>query len=95
MITRIVKLTIDPIKQEDFIQLFKENKQHIEARKGCVSVELLQNQKYANIFFTYSHWELENDLNEYRKSELFEKIWKETKAKFCSAPQAWTTKAIA
>lgn len=95
MITRIVKLTIAPAKQEEFIKLFKENNHHIKARKGCVGVELLQDQKYPNIFFTYSHWKHEDDLNAYRKSDVFGGIWKATKAKFCGSPEAWTTKSIA
>jgi len=95
MITRIVKLTIDPSKKEEFIRLFEENNHHIKAREGCVGVELLQDQKYTNIFFTYSHWKHEDDLNAYRKSEIFGKIWKETKVKFCGEPKAWTTKSIA
>lgn len=95
MITRIVKLTIDPTKSDDFIQLFKENNHHIKAHDGCVGVTLLQDQKYSNIFFTYSQWEHEDYLNAYRKSEVFGRIWKETKSKFCSSPEAWTTKSIA
>jgi len=94
MITRIVKLTITPSLQDDFISVFKENKHHILAQKGNVDVELLQDQKFKNIFFTYSHWENEADLNAYRKTEVFKGIWKQTKSKFCSLPEAWSTISI-
>ncbi len=94
MITRIVKLTINPAQKEDFIAVFKTNKHHILAQKGNLDVELLQDKKYPNLFFTYSHWESESDLNLYRKTEVFNKIWKETKSKFCSQPEAWSTYKI-
>jgi len=95
MITRIVKLVIDPSKKEIFISIFKENNHYIKASPGCVGVQLLQDEKYDNIFFTYSHWEAESDLNNYRKSSIFGEIWKATKATFCGLPEAWTTKSIA
>lgn len=95
MITRIVKLTIDPSKKETFIAVFNNNKHHIKASEGCIGVELLQDQKFDNVFFTYSHWQHEDNLNAYRKTELFGTIWKATKATFCSLPEAWTTKSIA
>jgi len=95
MITRIVKLTIDPSRKEEFIAVFKNNKHHIEACEGCTGVKLLQDQKFDNIFFTYSHWQQENNLNNYRKSEIFGVVWKATKATFCDVPEAWTTISIA
>ncbi len=95
MIIRIVKLTIDPAKKEAFISIFKNNNHHIKACEGCVGVELLQDQKYSNIFFTYSHWKEETDLDTYRQSEIFGVIWKATKATFCGPPEAWTTRLIA
>lgn len=90
MITRIVKLTIDPAKKQDFISIFQNNKEHIRGFEGCLHVELLQNKQYDNIFFTYSKWESEDHINAYRKSELFGIVWKQTKATFCAAPEAWS-----
>ncbi len=95
MITRIVKLTIQPNKKEAFIQMFKESKPHITAFEGCNDVVLLQDKKFDNVFFTYSHWRSKEDLEAYRKSDLFKGIWKNTKAKFCAEPQAWSTEEIA
>lgn len=94
MIIRIVKLTITPSKSNDFITLFKNNKNLIESYKGCLKVELLQDKKYDNIFFTYSHWEKETFLENYRHSAVFSKIWKEVKPMFCGKPKAWSTKCI-
>jgi quinol monooxygenase YgiN len=90
MITRIVKLTISPSKKEEFRTIFITNKEHIRSFEGCLHVELLQDKKYENIFFTYSKWEGEEFIEKYRKSELFGGVWKKTKACFCAPPEAWS-----
>ena len=69
MITRIVKLTIQPEKTDEFKDFFKAKKKDIENYEGCAMVTLYQDIKYPNIFFTYSHWENEDHLNNYRISE--------------------------
>ena len=90
MITRIVKLTVNPAQKDEFISVFENNKEHIRGFEGCLHVELLQDKKYNNVFFTYSKWEGEENIEAYRKSELFGKVWKKAKATFCATPEAWS-----
>tara|TARA_B110000467_G_C17934056_1_gene271388 strand:+ start:49 stop:342 length:294 start_codon:yes stop_codon:yes gene_type:complete len=90
MITRIVKLTISPSKKEEFKSIFITNKEHIRGFEGCLHVELLQDKKHDNVFFTYSKWKGEEYIEKYRKSELFGGVWKKTKACFCAPPEAWS-----
>jgi len=90
MITRIVKLTITPAQKQDFITIFEKNKEHIRGFEGCLHVEMLQDKKFDNIFFTYSKWENENAIEKYRKSALFGTVWKQTKSLFCAPPEAWS-----
>lgn len=94
MITRIVKLTISPSKKEEFKSIFVTNKEHIRSFEGCLHVELLQDKKYDNIFFTYSKWEGEEFIDKYRKSALFGGVWKQTKACFCAPPEAWSVNEL-
>jgi len=42
------------------------------------------------VFFTYSYWNDESDLENYRKSELFKNIWSATKKNFSAKPEAWS-----
>ena len=42
------------------------------------------------IFFTYSYWNDEQDLENYRKSELFKTVWAKTKMFFNDKPLAWS-----
>jgi heme-degrading monooxygenase HmoA len=57
---------------------------------GCNHLELLNDIKTSNIFFTYSYWDSENDLNNYRDSELFKEVWSKTKVLFNDKPEAWS-----
>ncbi len=95
MLKRIVKLTFKAENIEAFQEIFKERGDRIAESPGCRSVELLQDQNDPRIFFTFSLWDSEEDLNNYRKSPLFGDTWKKTKALFDDKPQAWSTTSIA
>lgn len=88
MITRLVKLTIAKDKIPDFESIFVANKEQIAQFPGCVSVKVLRDVNTPNIFFTYSIWESEEAINNYRKSELFGSIWPNAKKTFCDKPEA-------
>lgn len=90
MIKRIVKMSFQPDKVEDFKTIFKTNWKLIAGFNGCKHVELLQDKLHPNVFFTYSIWENEENLNAYRDSELFAKVWAGTKVLFNAKPEAWS-----
>ncbi|HSH65017.1 MAG TPA: antibiotic biosynthesis monooxygenase family protein [Bacteroidia bacterium] len=90
MIIRIVKLTILPDKTADFIILFKESRPFILDFEGCSYVELLKDSQKTNLFFTYSCWDSENHLNDYRHSEFFKNTWSRTKILFEEKAEAWS-----
>lgn len=88
MITRIVKMTFDPTKVEAFLEVFHENADKIRSYPGCIQMQLLKDIKNENIFYTYSHWKSEEDLNHYRNSTLFRGIWAATKIGFSEKAEA-------
>ena len=90
MIVRIVKMTFLPEAVFEFLNLFEERKELIRNRQGCHHLELLQEKKEGCVFFTYSYWESEEDLERYRHSELFKDTWQKTKALFETKAEAWT-----
>ena len=94
MIIRIVQMTLDPMKVEDFKQIFDESKEKIKAFHGCRLVELWQDTKNSNVFFTYSHWDNEAFLDHYRGSDLFKDVWSRTKALFADKPKAFSLNKI-
>lgn len=91
MIRRIVKMTFEPGKENDFLEIFKVSGHLIRGFNGCKGVDLLRDKNTPNIFFTFSLWESEEHLNNYRHSELFQTTWAKTKALFADKPQAWST----
>ena len=90
MFVRIVKMSFHEEYINAFLENFESNKEKIRQSAGNRLLELYQDKNDATIFFTYSYWETENDLENYRKSELFGEVWKFTKALFNAKPEAWS-----
>jgi heme-degrading monooxygenase HmoA len=77
-------------KIEVFKALFETHKLKIRNVAGCAFLELYQDQNNKSIFFTYSYWDDEQDLENYRNSDLFKNIWTATKKNFAAKPEAWS-----
>ena len=90
MIVRQVKLTFQSLYVEDFLELFRSIEEKIKTFPGCQKLDLLQDINNKNIFFTYSIWNSEADLELYRNSKLFESVWKKTKTFFSVPAEAWS-----
>lgn len=83
-------MSFDPIHIERFLSNFELDKDNIRAFEGCQFLELYRDKHNTNIFFTYSYWQTETHLENYRHSELFKSIWSETKPMFNAKPEAWS-----
>ena len=94
MIKRLVKLTFQADKTDEFIALFDASKDKIRAMSGCQHVVLLRDAATPTVFFTLSLWDTEGSLNAYRASDLFRTTWAKTKVLFADKPAAWTTTLI-
>ena len=90
MLVRIVKLSFNPTKTTEFLANFDSQKHNIRKFKGCKRLELYRDRTNPNIFFTYSYWDSENDLEMYRNSNLFKAVWSVTKPLFNDKPEAWS-----
>ena len=77
-------------KIEAFLNNFEEVKHHIRNFEGNRFLELYQDKNDPRIFFTYSYWENEEALENYRKSALFDDVWTYTKTLFSDKPEAWS-----
>jgi len=94
MIIRIVRMTFQEEKVDDFLEIFNSSKNKIRHFEGCLHLELLKDANQPNVFMTYSYWESENHLNQYRDSELFQKTWAATKALFKEKPIAFSSERV-
>ena len=95
MFVRIVKLSFHQENIPAFLENFELVKNQIRNFPGNRLLELYQDKTNASIFFTYSYWESEDDLENYRKSELFNEVWDFTKKRFNDKPEAWSVDKLA
>jgi quinol monooxygenase YgiN len=89
-VIRIVKMTFKEEHIADFNALFDARKERIRNFPGCTYLELWNDQNDPSIFYTYSIWEHESNLEEYRISELFQDTWSTVKLWFKEKPQAFS-----
>jgi hypothetical protein len=90
MFVRIVKMGFHPEKVDEFLAIFDSKKEHIRSSNGCHLLELYRDKNNPTIFFTYSYWNAEQDLENYRNSDLFKSVWAQTKILFNTKPEAWS-----
>jgi heme-degrading monooxygenase HmoA len=94
MIVRIVKMGFHEENIPAFLENFELNKDKIRNAEGNRFLELYQDKNDKNIFFTYSYWETEADLENYRNSVLFNTVWTFTKQLFNAKPEAWSLEKL-
>ena len=80
---------------ETFHQLFESRKELIRNFEGCNHLELWQDKNNACIFFTYSLWQSDEALSNYRQSHFFDDTWLQTKQLFAGKPEAWSVQQMA
>ena len=79
-----------PEKVEDFLKIFEESKHKIANFEGCKALSLFVDQAQKNVLYTVSKWESIDNLENYRKSELFQETWTKTKNYFNGKPLAYS-----
>lgn len=82
MIERYVRMTFKPEEKENFLLVFEANKQAIASFPGVRHLELRYSEHEPCVFSTFSTWNSVEDLQAYRKSELFAGVWKQVKPMF-------------
>lgn len=87
-------MTFQKEKVGDFLNLFSQSKTRIRNFPGCKRLELHIDHNKENIFSTYSVWEDETTLDNYRNSDLFKDIWGQTKLLFDKHPVASSNRLI-
>lgn len=88
MLTRLVKMEFYPEYEKEFLSLFDEIKDIIQQFPGCLSLQLLRDQEKNCVYYTLSHWENQESLDQYRNSEFFKEVWPKVKRYFSQRAQA-------
>ena len=94
MIVRIVKMSFHTENIPAFLANFDSVKHNIRNSPGNRFLELYQDKNDATIFFTYSYWETDQDLENYRNSLFFKEVWGFTKVLFNAKPEAWSVEKL-
>ena len=82
MLIRIVRMHFTEAGVDEFLEIFNANKVAIRNFEGCTHLQLLRDKADPTVFTTLSHWESEVNLEKYRKSALFGKVWGRVKSLF-------------
>ena len=82
MIVRIVTMTFKEGTTDAFLEIFNHYKKRIRSSEGCTHLSLIQNTENRLEISTYSIWENEQFLNNYRASKTFHEVWPKTKILF-------------
>jgi heme-degrading monooxygenase HmoA len=90
MLIRIVRMHFTEAGVDEFLEIFSEHKKNIATFPGCTHLELLRDHDDRNCFTTLSYWNGPADLEAYRKSELFSKVWGQVKTLFAERSQAFS-----
>ncbi len=93
MIIRIVKMQFREEHLEEFKNIFEATRPKI-LEFGCHRVNLFEQEGDATTLFTISHWDSQSDLDNYRNSELFGHVWKQTKSLFLKPASAWSLSLV-
>ncbi len=90
MLIRIVRMHFTEAGVEEFLQIFNDNKIAIRNFPGCTHLQLLKDADDDCCYATLSHWDKPESLEQYRKSELFGKVWGRVKTLFSERTQAFS-----
>jgi hypothetical protein len=90
MIKRIVCMEFHPENLSVFEKIMQENIDKIRNVPGCLHLEIWKDASCSFRVFTFSVWQSMEALENYRKSELFEQVWGQTKKLFSAKPMAWS-----
>ncbi len=93
MIVRLVKMTFQQEEVEHFQKLFEGWRHRIITFPGCLELDLLHDIREPAVFFTRSVWESPDDLEAYRRSEVFAEVWPVVKSLFAARAEAWSLHA--
>lgn len=90
MITRIVRMTFKNENTDEFLRIFTTSKQKIREFPGCLYLSLHRDHHDACVYYTVSRWKSQENLDDYRRSDLFTATWTQTKKLFSDKPAAFS-----
>lgn len=94
MIIRIVRMHFTEAGVDEFLHIFNAHQHAIRNFPGCSQLQLLKDVEDSTIYTTLSHWNKPEDLENYRRSELFGSVWGRVKTLFAERTQAFSLEKV-
>lgn len=94
MITRIVKMSVKKDKVKDFVRYFEKYNEEIKIFDGCEHHDFLEDKNDASVFFTYTTWKSERQIERYRRSETHRLHKQKLQEFYEKDDSAWTVEKI-
>ena len=88
MLVRLVQMQMREDALAAFLDLFERTAPRIRAVPGCRRLDLWQDADDPTRVATHSHWDDDDALDAYRRSDLFRATWAETKTYFAAPASA-------
>lgn len=89
---RYVRMHFRPEEIANFLLVFAQYQDRIRAVSGCQYLALQHDLTDEGCWMTHSRWASEEDLEAYRRSDLFREVWGKTKVLFSKSPEAYSVK---
>ena len=93
MITRIIKLRLKD-STDEFIKYINSIHDEIFQFTGCHNMEVLNDKDDPKVFFIYTIWKNETELNKFRNSSFNRNFWNTLQDLCESRPEVWTVENI-
>ena len=90
MLIRLVRLPASPETLPALRATLAEVMPTVRQQAGCTHLELRADHDAPHVLYTLSHWESDADLQRYRRSEIFGKIWPRLKVHLRERPSAFS-----
>ncbi len=92
MIVRIVHMFFRPHALEQLMPLIHRQLRNVMSHPGCLAVKLFRDTSDPDHLCTFSIWEDQEALDDYRQSDHFIEVWSTLKSHFAKPPQAYSFK---
>ena len=94
MLIRIVRMHFKEGNEKEFLKIFDLHKISIGNFSGCTHLQLLIDLNDPLCYTTLSYWRAEENLEDYRQSELFAAVWKKVKPLFSKKTEAFSFEEV-
>ena len=89
MIIRVVKIPIKDASINSFIKRIPIISNEVRRVSGCIHNDIFRDKMKENIFYSYTIWNSDEDIEKYLGSQYYKDIWGDLWDYFEGTPKSW------